>query len=102
MFGISFAELFIILLIAAIFVRPKDIPHIAKGLRKAHKHFMELKKEVMSYYTQFHDELEEIESETKYIIDQNGKSQIAYDVSDLKDLRPKKRSKKKKELTEYS
>ena len=102
MFGISFSELFIILLIAAVFVRPKDIPHIAKGLRRAYNHFMRLKKEVMSYYEQFHNELEEIESETKYIIDQNGKSQIAYDVSDLENLRPKKSSNKKKKITEIS
>lgn len=103
MFGISLSEFFVIFVIGAILVRPKDLPGIVKAIRKAHQYLLNLKKEFLSYYNQFHNEVEEIESETKYIIDQTGTPQIAYDVSELEELRSNKKSnKKQKDLTEMS
>lgn len=98
MLGISFSELFVIFIIGAVLVRPKDIPHIVKAIKKAHQYFLNLKKEFLAYYNEFHEEIDEVTSETRYIIDQEGKPQVAYDVSDLEELRPKK----KKEVTEIS
>ena len=98
MLGISFSELFVILVVGAVLVRPKDIPHIVKAIKKARQYLFKLKKEFLAYYNDFHEEIDEVASETKYIIDQEGKPQVAYDISDLEELRPKK----KKELTEIS
>jgi|GEM_PF-2000910 len=87
MFGISFSELIIVLIVAAVVVRPKDLPYIINICKNIYRQFRKFKKEFFSYYQEFHDDIvmEEESEKKQYVLDDKGVPQIAYDISDLKE-----------------
>ena len=87
MFGISFSELCIVIVVALILLRPKDLPYIVKVIKSIHKKFNKLKNEFLTYYNEFHEEITESKDDiegSNYILDDNGVLQRAYDISDFK------------------
>lgn len=87
MFGISGFELLVVLVIAVIFVKTEDIPHIAK---KTGKILRKLKSGMFDVKSTISKELN-LDEEEKYkkttIIDINGQPRSAFDVKEVfKDL----------------
>lgn len=99
MFGISFSELIIVLIVATVVMRPKDLPYVINICKSVYRQFRKFKKEFFSYYQEFHDEiaLDEEQEQKKYVLDDKGVPQIAYDISDLKTKVVSKKTKKQKE-----
>ena len=96
MLGISFSEFMVVLIVGVLFVRPKDLPHIAKILKSAHRQFHKIKSEFMSYYKQFHEEIDCLDDKEEYVVDDNGVPQRSYDISELKEKKRRKSISKKK------
>jgi Sec-independent protein translocase protein TatA len=100
MLGISFYEFIIVAIVACVVIRPKDVPTVIKFFKVLYKKFMKLKKEILSYYKEFHDEVidEEVEEENGFILDEQGVLQKTYDISELKGkFIPAKKNQKIKE-----
>ncbi len=62
MFGIGAGELFLIFLIALLFLGPKKLPELAKGLGQAIREFQKAKDEMMSEINKPHDPSGEIKT----------------------------------------
>lgn len=104
MFGISFNELLVVLIIALLFIRPTDIPSIAKGYKSFIKTITKFKREFKNHFVEIHNqtidinqkinagELEVSEDELKiasidkssYVMDDEGKFHKCYDISEYK------------------
>lgn len=90
MFGIGFSELVLVAIAALIFIGPEDLP---KVMRQMVKFFRELRQIGQSLKAQFDEVMveagvDEIKTATRTVIDLDGKPQIAYDVSELRDVTP--------------
>jgi len=92
MLGVSFSELVIIILIAVVLLKPKDLPYIIKGFKKVYHKVMQFKEEMRPYYGEIYKEVEE---EVRYVLDDKGVAHEAYDISEWKE-RNRKATKKKK------
>lgn len=58
MFGIGTTELFIILLIVIVFIGPKKLPELARGLAKGMREFRRATSNVRSKMSEFEDHLD--------------------------------------------
>ena len=102
MFGISLAELLIILVIALFFIKPADLPEIARFLGKIYyrlrrmffegkKYLKEIEEEIgaCSLKQEIHqgiaNEKSKLEDEFTVIVDMEGKE---HKVANIKDIRP--------------
>ena len=92
MVDIGFSELFLIAVVALIFIGPKDLPVVARHVMKAMR---ELRDVYNGLKKQMHDVLDEagmddIKHNVSTIIDMDGKPQKAYNINDLVQLEAKK------------
>lgn len=96
MFGLSWAELAVIIIVALLVIGPKDLPPLIRAGKQGMKKIRAFKQEMTGHITTLLDETElsetkeELEKEAKaindkmrYIVDQEGKLQETYDISDL-------------------
>lgn len=85
MFGISLPELFIIICVILILVRPADLPAIAKYYKIAMKKLRNLKLEAGKLYGSVHDALIGPDEDSKrFILGADGKMHEAFDIDELK------------------
>ena len=92
MFGIGFSELALVAIAALIFIGPEDLP---KVMRQIVKFFREMRQIGQGIKAQFDEVMveagvDDIKAATHTVIDLEGKSQIAYDVSELRDVTPRR------------
>lgn len=80
MFGLGFGELIVVFIIALIFIGPKKLPELAKGLGKGIREFQNAAKG-------FGDQLQEDEKPTQKIVDasQQDKEKPSAPTEDKKD-----------------
>jgi sec-independent protein translocase protein TatB len=92
MFGLSFAELLVILLVGILVIGPKDMPkvirHVGKFLHSIRRLGDEIKSQM--YDAVGMDEMHEIHREIEQagrhiVIDDDGNEQVGYDLSELLD-----------------
>ncbi len=86
MFGLSLSEIGIILVVALLVIRPKDIPEIAQFIKKGMKSFRAATREFRTTWNEVKkeldlDDIEEIRKETRVIVNEAGEHFEAYDVS---------------------
>lgn len=74
MFGLGAGELFLILVIALIFIGPKKLPELAKGLGKGLKEFNKAKNELVNSMNQ-PDEPEQVQNQTSGQISQSASTE---------------------------
>lgn len=93
MFGISFDELLIVILVAVLFVRPQDVPTFAKGYKSSVKSIRKMKKSAEDFFVDFHnrtlnftesDANDDDVSSASYIMDEQGNIHKSYDISEYK------------------
>lgn len=87
MFGISFYELLIILLVILFITRPKDIPFIIRSYRKYILKFTQFKRELLESFRNIHNDIvapnEQGHSEDyHYVLDDKGCMQKAYNIAE--------------------
>lgn len=96
MFGLSWAEIGVIGLLAVIVIKPDDWPAVIRMVQRGVKKIKELSSELTDTFqdiakeadfTEITDDIRK-EVEVSTIIDLEGKEQIAYDLSDLEDIAP--------------
>ena len=63
--NLSFSEIFIILVIGILFLKPGDIPVIAKALKSAFYKIIALKNDILNEFKSVEDEFSEIEHDLK-------------------------------------
>lgn len=96
MLGLSWAETFVILIVALIVIGPKDLPPLIRGAKQLIDKLKHLQRDITASFNEALKEsgLEEatrdIEQDTKalnqdirYIVDMEGNMQPTYDLSDL-------------------
>lgn len=92
MFGLSWTEIFIILMVALLVMKPGDIPPAVRAVRGFFHKCKELQKEISSSFMEvvdqpeFHDlkkEAQAINKDIEYIVDMEGNLQETYDVKEL-------------------
>lgn len=92
MFGLSWAETFVILVVALLVIKPHDIPGIVRGVRGFFQKCKQLQQEVSSSLTDVFDqeeindlkkEAQSINKDINYIVDMDGNLQETYDVKSL-------------------
>ena len=65
MFGLGAGELFLIFIIALLFLGPKKLPELAKGLGQAIREFQKARDEMMNEVNKPHAASAEVKSEAK-------------------------------------
>jgi sec-independent protein translocase protein TatB len=98
MFGLSFSELLVILVVAVLVVGPKDLPRVVRAVGRFMRGVSALGQEIRRQVDEVigDEEMAElkrlretIRNQKNFIIDQNGEYQETYDISDfLKDRDP--------------
>lgn len=89
MFNLSWSEIFIILIVALIFIGPEELPSIIRTIRGFIRKIKSLSNELTSSLNEFEqqhnlkDEVEQLNSDIRTIIDLEGNPQEAYDISDI-------------------
>lgn len=63
MFNLSFGEIFLILILAVLFIKPKDIPSIIHNIKKAFNKFLSIKSEFLDEIQEINDDIKEIEED---------------------------------------
>jgi Sec-independent protein translocase protein TatA len=63
MFNLSFGEIFVILILAILFIKPSDLPNIAHNVKKAFNKFLALKAEFMDEIQELNDDLKDLEDD---------------------------------------
>ncbi|MEQ9115324.1 MAG: hypothetical protein RLN62_00830 [Rickettsiales bacterium] len=98
MFGISLNEFFVVLIVAVLFIRPKDISDGAKSYKKYINSFRKVKKHAEEFFVDLHNKAIEIDSEDSktdspplsesehdgYVLDSEGKMYKSYNISEFK------------------
>ena len=85
MLDFGFSEIAFIALAALVLLGPKDMMQAARAVRGWWRTLMGFREEARKQMTEFMDETGF--NDTTTIIDLDGKEQVAYDVSDLDDMR---------------
>lgn len=98
MFGLSFSELLIIVVVAILAVGPNDLPRVVRAVGRFMRGITALGHEIRRQVDEVigDEEMaelkrlrESISNQKNYLIDQNGELQETYDISDfLKDRDP--------------
>ena len=96
MFGLSWAETFVIAIIALVVIGPKDLPPIIKAGKKLLGKFKSIQQEIRTSINDIvseaelenatkdlKEEAEAINDEINTIVDMYGKEQPTYDLSDI-------------------
>lgn len=85
MFDIGLSELALIALVGLIVIGPKDMPVVARYIMGAIRELKSFASGVKKQVEQIADDAGLNELKHNTIIDLNGKTQIAYDISDIED-----------------
>ena len=85
MFGLGFGEIFVVLAIALIFIGPKKIPELARGLGKALREFQKAKDDFMS-------EVSTEKEQTPFLQAKAQKETVARSAEEKKDEKESKNS----------
>lgn len=97
MFGISFPELLIIACVGFVLIKPTDLPTISKYYKLISKKLLVVKNEATKMLGTFHDMFNEAdEPEHKMIKGDDGKFYEAFDISELKLPKKRKRAPRSK------
>lgn len=89
MLGLSWAEIFVIVIIAVIFIGPKDLPEVLRGVGKFFAKIKEYSNELKTAFDSAIEDTEiaktkkKMEEEIRYITDLEGNKQRAYDLDDF-------------------
>lgn len=89
MLGLSWAEIFVIVIIAIIFIGPKELPEVLRTIGKFFAKIKEYSNELKEAFDSALEESEikktkqKMEEEIKYITDLEGKKQRVYDLDDF-------------------
>lgn len=89
MFGLSWPETFVILIVAVLFIGPNELPKVISWLRALSKKAKELSAELLDTIHDIEsssglkDEKDALNKEIDTIIDMYGNEQKSYDISDL-------------------
>lgn len=87
MFDFSFAELLLVIVVAVIFIGPKELPVVVRAVAKAIRAVRSFTKEVRSTIDQLAEEsgvkdtIESLDKEVKFIRGDDGTMYESYDVS---------------------
>ncbi len=85
MFGISFPELLVVLCIIMLVLKPKDIKGVIKSYKTLQRQFLSFKKECSRTFDTLTDEhLTEKDKTPHLVMDEQGKTHIAYDIEEIK------------------
>jgi Sec-independent protein translocase protein TatA len=63
MFNLSFGEIFVIIILAILFIKPSDLPNIAHNVKKAFNKFLALKAEFMDEIQELNDDIRDLEED---------------------------------------
>ena len=92
MFGLSWAETLVILVVALIVIKPQDIPGIIRAVRSFFQKCKQLQQEITGSFsdvfndediTELKKEVQAINKDINYIVDMDGNLQETYDVKSL-------------------
>ena len=91
MFGISWAELLVIIIVFLIFVGPEELPTVLKHIKKAKKYIFQIKDEYQGFLKEamgdeeqdLKDITNDINRKLAEIVDLEGNIQERYDISDI-------------------
>jgi sec-independent protein translocase protein TatB len=91
-FGIGFSELALVAIAALIFIGPEDLPKVMRQLVKFFREMRQIGQGIKAQFDEVMVEagVDDIKAATRTVIDLEGKSQIAYDVSELRDVTPRR------------
>ena len=85
MFGISFAELLVVLCIIMLVLKPKDIKGVIKSYKTLQRQFLSFKQECSKTFDTLTDEQNKDKDKTpRLVMDEHGKTHIAYDIEEIK------------------
>ena len=87
MFGVSFAELLIVCIVAIILMKPRDIHKVAHWYKYIFKKIMEFRSIAQESIDKINDSLEEDEPKVvkhEYVIDANNKLERTYNTNPFK------------------
>ena len=99
MFDISLAETAIVLVVALLLIRPKDVPEIMRWTGKMLGKIRRFSKNIMDMFEEFAGEtnikefkqqLEKEQNIVGHLVDMDGKKQELYDLKNLEDISRKK------------
>lgn len=85
MLNIGFSELLLVVVAALLLIRPKDYPTVIRALAKIVREVRELIDGVRRQVDGVMNDsgINELKTQTRTIIDLEGREQIAYDVADI-------------------
>lgn len=89
MFDLSWAESFVIIMVALLVIGPKELPTVIRTIRSTIAKAKNLSQDFLSEFKEIdelqslRDDLEGVSGEMRHIVDLDGKLQPAYDVDDL-------------------
>jgi sec-independent protein translocase protein TatB len=95
MLDVAWSEILVIIIVAVILIKPKDLPIIAKAFGRIIRKIESWKREASNLATELTGEdtesskLSPPQTPIKYLLDMEGKMRVAYDVSELNKLRAK-------------
>lgn len=81
MFDIGWTEIVVIIIVSCLALDIKDIPKIIKTCRKTFKHISDFSNEIKTFFV-------DLETQSRTLIDLEGKEQITYDIDDIEHIRP--------------
>ena len=91
MFDISFGEIFLVLVVAVIFIGHKDLPVVIRAVVRGINHVKRFTREVRQLFDDISKEAgvedikDELEADMNYIRGDDGKLYPSYDISDFVD-----------------
>ncbi|MCC2646024.1 MAG: hypothetical protein K0R02_89 [Rickettsiaceae bacterium] len=94
MFGFSFAEMIVVLIVAALLLKPEDLPIIAKKIKELKAYFAEVKHEINKNFSdltsdtdiakEVQEDIEEINFYLKRIVELGGAYTGDYNLTQIK------------------
>ena len=85
MFGISFAELLVVICIIMLVLKPKDIKGVIKSYKTLQRQFLSFKQECSrTFDTLTNDRCKEKDKTHHLVMDEQGNTHIAYDIEEIK------------------
>lgn len=89
MFDFSLAELMLVVVVAVVFIGPKDLPVVLRAIAKGFAHLRSLASELKQAFDDLAREsgveetMREVKRETRLITGDDGKHYEAYDIEDF-------------------
>lgn len=90
MFDLSLSEIILVILVALLVIKPKDVPVILRNFKEWKNKASHFKREALEYIKnidgakEIHSELRSLKEEVKTIVDLDGNPQRVYDIDDIR------------------